>query len=55
MGFIETKKAKNHNIPGKVKGLSNVMLASQWLMGAGGLTTAAAMGKFAAQRILSLR
>ena len=54
MGFIETKKAKNHNIPGKVKGLSNVMLASQWLMGAGGLPTAAAMGKFAAQRILSL-
>ena len=54
MGFIETKKAKNHNIPGKVKDLSNVMLASQWLMGAGGLPTAAAMGKFAAQRILSL-
>lgn len=55
MGFIETKKAKNHNIPGKIKDLSNVMLASQWLMGAGGLPTAAAMGKFAAQRILSLR
>lgn len=51
MGFIETKNAKSHNIAGKVKGLSNVMLASQWLMGAGGLPTAAAMGKFASQRM----
>ena len=30
----------------------NVLLASQWLMGPGGLPTAAAMGKFAAWRII---
>lgn len=52
MSFIVTKKAKSRIVPGKVKGLSNVMLAGQWLMGPGGLPTAAAMGKFAAQRIL---
>lgn len=52
MSFIVTKNAKSKTVPGKVKGLSNVMLAGQWLMGPGGLPTAAAMGKFAAQRIL---
>ena len=36
-----------------VKGIDNVFLASQWLMGPGGLPTAAAMGKFAAWRIMN--
>lgn len=52
MSFINTKHAKNITVPGTVKGLDNVMIASQWLMGPGGLPTAAAMGKFAACRII---
>lgn len=51
MSFVTTKQAKNITVPGKVKGIDNVMLASQWLMGPGGLPTAAVMGKFAAWRI----
>lgn len=52
MSFVTTKQAKSITVPGKVKGLDNVLLASQWLMGPGGLPTAAAMGKFAAWRII---
>lgn len=52
MSFVAAKKAKNITVPGKIKGLNNVLLASQWLMGPGGLPTAAAMGKFAAWRII---
>lgn len=55
MGFIVTKNAKNKTVAGKIKGLPNVFIASQWLMGPGGLPTAAAMGKFAAQRIVSAK
>lgn len=54
MAFITTGNAKSMTVPGKIKGLSNVFIASQWLMGAGGLPAAAAMGKFAAQRIVKL-
>lgn len=53
MGFVTTKQAKNLTVPGKIKGIDNVMLASQWLMGPGGLPTAASMGKFAAWRIMN--
>lgn len=52
MGFIITKKAKNQRTKGEIKDLKNVMIASQWLMGPGGLPVAAAMGKFSAQRIM---
>lgn len=52
MGFIVTKGGKNKTISGKIKGLTNVFLASQWQMPPGGLPTAAAMGKFAAMRIM---
>lgn len=52
MSFVTTKQAKSVTVPGVVKGLDNVLLASQWLMGPGGLPTAAAMGKFAAWRII---
>lgn len=52
MSFVTTKQAKSITVPGVVKGLDNVFLASQWLMGPGGLPTAAAMGKFAAWRIM---
>lgn len=54
MSFIITKQAKSVTVPGKLKGISNVFLASQWQMGPGGLPTAAAMGKFAAWRILKM-
>lgn len=52
MSFIVTGNAKSRTVPGKIKGLANVMIASQWLMGPGGLPVAASMGKFAAQRIM---
>lgn len=52
MGFINGKKYKNYRIPGIVKNLDNVYIASQWLMSPGGLPTAAAVGKFAAWRIM---
>lgn len=52
MSFVVTKQAKSITVPGVVKGIDNVLLASQWLMGPGGLPTAAAMGKFAAWRII---
>lgn len=52
MSFITTAKAKNVTVPGVIKGLDNVLLASQWLMGPGGLPSAAAMGKFAAWRLI---
>lgn len=53
MSFVTTKQAKSITVPGAIKGLDNVLLASQWLMGPGGLPTAAAMGKFAAWRIIN--
>lgn len=53
MGFVTTKQAKSITTPGVIKGLDNVFLATQWLMGPGGLPTAAAMGKFAAWRIIN--
>lgn len=53
MSFVAAKQAKSITVPGVVKGLDNVFLASQWLMGPGGLPTAAAMGKFAAWRIMN--
>lgn len=52
MSFVMTKQAKSVTVPGVIKGIDNVFLASQWLMGPGGLPTAAAMGKFAAWRIM---
>ncbi len=52
MSFVTTKQAKSITVPGVAKGLDNVFLASQWLMGPGGLPTAASMGKFAAWRII---
>ena len=55
MSFVTTKQAKSITVPGVAKGIDNVLLASQWLMGPGGLPTAAAMGKFAAWRIMKKR
>lgn len=52
MSFVTTKGAKSITVPGTIKGIDNVFLASQWLMGPGGLPTAASMGKFAAWRII---
>ena len=51
MSFIVTPQARRIIVPGTIKGIDNVYLASQWQMGPGGLPTAAAMGKFAAYRI----
>lgn len=52
MSFMETAKATRGMISDKIKGLKNVYMANQWLMSAGGLPTAASMGKFAAWHII---
>lgn len=52
MSFITKKDVKAFKVKGVVKGLSNVLIASQWVMAPGGLPVAAAAGKFAVQRIL---
>lgn len=52
MSFVTSKDAKSITTPGVVKGIDNVLLANQWLMGPGGLPAAAAMGKFAAYRLI---
>lgn len=52
MSFAMTKNSNNQRFSGIIKGLDNVVIASQWLQSPGGLPTAAVMGKFAIQRIL---
>ena len=52
MSFITKKDVKSFNVKGTIKGLTNVFVASQWIMAPGGLPVAAASGKFAVQRIL---
>jgi len=51
MAFVADKNTKTITTPGVVKGLKNVFLAGQWLMGSGGLPPATAQGKYAAWRI----
>lgn len=52
MSFITQKGVQPFRTKGVVKGLKNVLIASQWIMAPGGLPVAAAAGKFAIQRIL---
>lgn len=52
MSFFETKGVKSIRLKESVGGLSNVFVASQWLMTPGGLPCAVITGKFAVQRIL---
>lgn len=52
MSFIIKKDIKSFQEKGIVEGLTNVFIASQWIMAPGGLPVAAAAGKFAVQRIL---
>ncbi len=47
MSFITTSNSKQNSYKMCIKGLDNVILASQWLLSPGGLPTAAVMGKFA--------
>ena len=51
MAFVADKDTKTVTTPGVIKGLKNVFLAGQWLMGSGGLPPATAQGKYAAWRI----
>ncbi|MBR4431227.1 MAG: NAD(P)/FAD-dependent oxidoreductase [Clostridiales bacterium] len=51
MAFVADKDTKTVTTPGVVKGLKNVFLCGQWLMGSGGLPPATAQGKYAAWRI----
>lgn len=54
MGFLTSKHAKP--VSGSrdiVNGLDNVFLAGQWMWGPGGLPSAMAAGKFAAERIIN--
>ena len=52
MGFITTVGSKQMRIKGVIKGVSNLMVAGQWIMSPGGLPIAVISGKFAVQRIL---
>jgi phytoene dehydrogenase-like protein len=53
MSFITTPKSKGiFQVPGVVKGVSNLFLAGQWLGVPGGIPIAMTTGKFAVQRIL---
>ncbi len=52
MAYMFTPKGKPVSHKGRIPGLDNVVLASQWLEYSGGLPTAALSGKFAIQRIL---
>lgn len=54
MGFSFTKEAKKTSVSGKIQGLPNVMLATQWLMVPGGLPSAAISGKVAIQKICKI-
>lgn len=53
MTFLQTHGSMNAMaVPGVLKGVNNVFIASQWLLIGGGLPGAMVMGKFAVQRIL---
>lgn len=52
MGFITRKDIKSFRVKGKVKGIKNAYIASQWIQAPGGLPIAVTAGKFAIQRIL---
>ena len=51
MGFITRKGVKSFRIKGKLKGVKNLYIASQWIMAPGGLPVAVTAGKFAVWRI----
>lgn len=53
MSFVMSKYGKRIIVPGKIKKVKNIFLASQWLMAPGGLPTAVTMGKFAAWRVIN--
>lgn len=52
MSFFELKGAKSLTAKNRIKGLSNVFLASQWLTTNGGLPIAVTSGKFAVMGIV---
>ena len=52
MSFAATKEGKQMQSTGKIKGLDNIVLASQWLRPIGGLSTAVVEGKFAVMRLM---
>ena len=47
MGFITRKGVKSFRVKGKLKGVKNLYIASQWIMAPGGLPVAVKAGKFA--------
>lgn len=51
MGYLFTKRSGHLTHSGYVKGLSNFIMAGQWMQCPGGLPLALASGKFAIQRI----
>ncbi len=54
MSFFPQKGAGNVYIKNTIKGLDNVLIASQWLSQSGGLPAAATSGKFAADKLLKM-
>ena len=54
MGFITKKGVKSFRVKGKLKGVKNLYIASQWIMAPGGLPVAVTAGKFADQIFISV-
>lgn len=54
MSFFQMKGYKSLTAKNTVKGLHNVFIGSQWLTTSGGLPTAAASGKFAAEKMIKM-
>lgn len=54
MGFMPTVRGKMLNHSGRVKGLNNIFLGSQWLQPPGGLPTALISGKDTIMRLCKL-
>ena len=54
MAFLSTAKGWGLMRPGLVKGLSNFVMAGQWIMIPGGLPVALMAGKHAAIRICNM-
>ena len=54
MSFAMTRGARRKKLPAQIRGLENVLLATQWQQMPGGLPTAAMAGKAAAEKVCAL-
>ena len=54
MSFAVTRGARRKHVPSRVRGLENVLLATQWQQAPGGLPTAALAGRSAVNAVLGI-